>query len=217
MNNEQLGHIIEAALFAAGEPLSIERLQGLFEEEARPDKKQLQDVIAQLQQQCEGRGIELREVASGYRYQARAMVSRWVSRLWEERAPRYSRALLETIALIAYRQPITRAEIEDIRGVAVSSQIIKTLHERDWIRVLGHRDVPGRPALYGTTRDFLDYFNLKSLDELPTLAELRDIDKINAELDLRFPGEHLPEAESPPHSSATHALPGADIEPVIYD
>lgn len=217
MNNEELGHIIEAALFAAGEPLSLERLAGLFEEEGRPEKKQLLEVIGELQQRCEGRGIELREVASGYRYQARASVSRWVSRLWEERAPRYSRALLETMALIAYRQPITRAEIEDIRGVAVSSQIIKTLHERDWIRVLGHRDVPGRPALYGTTRDFLDYFNLKSLDELPTLAELRDIDKINAELDLRFPGEHLPEQHLTSPEVASLQLPGADFEPVIYD
>lgn len=217
MNNEELAHIIEAALFAAGEPLSLDRLAALFDESERPEKKQLLEVIAQLQQQCEQRGIELREVSSGYRYQARASVSRWVSRLWEERAPRYSRALLETLALIAYRQPITRAEIEDIRGVAVSTQIIKTLHERDWIRVLGHRDVPGRPALYGTTRDFLDYFNLKSLDELPTLAELRDIDKINAELDLRFPGEHPPELEQPLPGNSHQSLPGADFEPVIYD
>lgn len=217
MNNEELAHIIEAALFAAGEPLSLDRLAALFDESERPEKKQLLEVITQLQQQCEQRGIELREVSSGYRYQARASVSRWVSRLWEERAPRYSRALLETLALIAYRQPITRAEIEDIRGVAVSTQIIKTLHERDWIRVLGHRDVPGRPALYGTTRDFLDYFNLKSLDELPTLAELRDIDKINAELDLRFPGENPPELEQPLPGNSHQSLPGADFEPVIYD
>jgi len=218
VNNEQIIQIVEAALFAAGEPLSLDRLQSLFDEDDRPDKKQLQTVIEQLQQGCEGRGIELREVASGYRFQARASVSRWVSRLWEERAPRYSRALLETMALIAYRQPITRAEIEDIRGVAVSSSIIKTLHERDWIRVLGHRDVPGRPALYGTTRDFLDYFNLTKLDDLPTLSDLRDIDKINAELDLRFPGEgevfHHPEASVA--TDTTH-LPGADIEPVSYD
>ncbi len=216
MENEKLSNIIEAALFAAGEPLSIERLQRLFEEDEQPSKGQINTVLEQLREHCEGRGIELREVASGFRYQARSEVSRWVSRLWEERAPRYSRALMETMALIAYRQPITRAEIEDVRGVAVSSQIIKTLHERDWIRVLGHRDVPGRPALYGTTRDFLDYFNLKSLDELPTLAELRDIDKINAELDLRMPGESVNPDDLPP-SGVTAKLPSADIEPVCYD
>lgn len=216
MDNNRQQLIVEAALFAAGEPLSIERLQGLFEEDEQPDKKAMQQIICTLQQACEGRGIELREVASGYRYQARADVSRWVSRLWEERAPRYSRALLETLALIAYRQPITRAEIEDIRGVAVSTQIIKTLQERDWIRVLGHRDVPGRPALYGTTRDFLDYFNLKSLDELPTLSELRDIDKINAELDLRFPGESLDTDDTNPVLLQAR-IPAADMEPRCYD
>ena len=214
IDNEQLIRIIEAALFAAGDPLSIDRLHGLFEEDECPDKKPIVAAIEVLQQRYAGRGIELCEVASGYRFQARAEVSRWVSRLWEERTPRYSRALLETLALIAYRQPITRGEIEDIRGVTVSSQTIKTLQERDWIRVLGHRDVPGRPALYGTTREFLDYFNLKKLDDLPPLAELRDIDKINVELDLRFPGE-LEQTEDTPTTSTE--LPGADIEPVIYD
>lgn len=189
MENRALTNIVEAALLAAGEPLSLDRLLGLFDEGERPDKKQLREAITQLQDECQGRGIELKEVGSGYRFQARQEMAVWVGRLWDERPARYSRALLETLALIAYRQPITRAEIEDIRGVAVSSNIVKTLLERGWVRVVGHRDVPGRPALYATTREFLDYFSLTSLDELPTLAELRDLDKINAELDLRFPGE----------------------------
>lgn len=188
MTPEQQRNIVEATLFAASEPLSIERLQQLFEEGEQPAKDTLQQTLQQLQQEYEGRGVELKEVATGYRFQARQEVSPWVSRLWEEKPPRYSRATLETLALIAYRQPITRADIEDIRGVAVSSNIVKTLQERNWIRVVGHRDVPGRPAMYATTRQFLDYFNLKSLDELPPLAELMDIDKINEELDLREPG-----------------------------
>jgi segregation and condensation protein B len=213
MTEQQLKNIVEAALLAAGEPLNIERLATLFDEEQRPEKKAMVTAIEALQADCEGRGIELRELASGYRYQARSEVSLWVSRLWEERAPRYSRALLETLALVAYRQPITRAEIEDIRGVAVSSSIMKTLMERGWIRIIGHRDVPGRPALYASTREFLDYFNLKSLDELPTLGELKDLDKFNAELDLRFPGEGVVEDES---SGITLTI-SADFEPVHYD
>jgi len=221
LNPEKIKNIVEAALFAAGEPLSIERLLGLFEEDERPEKKALQEVLQTLQQECEGRAIELKEVSSGYRYQSRSDVSRWISRLWEERAPRYSRALLETLALVAYRQPITRAEIEDIRGVAVSSSIMKTLQERGWVRIVGHRDVPGKPAMYATTKEFLDYFNLKNLDDLPTLAELRDFDKINAELDLRLPGEGGVEARA---ANAVQAEPQAlaatitaDVEPAIYD
>lgn len=213
---QKLKNIVESALFAAGEPLSVDRLLGLFEEEERPEKKDLQEVIATLQQECEGRGIELRELNKGYRYQSRSEVSRWVSRLWEERAPRYSRALLETLALVAYRQPITRAEIEDIRGVAVSSNIMKTLQEREWVRIVGHRDVPGKPAMYATTREFLDYFNLKGLDDLPTLSELRDIDKINAELDLRLPGEGGAEPTTPDDPQALVASITADFEPVEY-
>lgn len=216
LDEQKLKNIVESALFAAGEPLSVDRLLGLFEEEERPEKKALQVIISTLQQECEGRGIELREVSSGYRYQARTDVSRWVSRLWEERAPRYSRALLETLALVAYRQPITRAEIEDIRGVAVSSSIMKTLQERGWVRIVGHRDVPGKPAMYASTREFLDYFNLKSLDELPTLSELRDIDKINAELDLRLPGESGAELTNPDDPQAVVARITADFEPVEY-
>ncbi|MCW8918136.1 MAG: SMC-Scp complex subunit ScpB [Gammaproteobacteria bacterium] len=214
MAAQQLKNIVEAALLAAGEPLNIERLFTLFEEEQRPEKKAMVTAIEALQADCEGRGIELRELASGYRYQARSEVSRWVSRLWEERAPRYSRALLETLALVAYRQPITRAEIEDIRGVAVSSSIMKTLLERGWVRIIGHRDVPGRPALYASTREFLDYFNLKTLDELPTLGELKDLDKFNAELDLRFPGEGVVEGEEAGGIALTIS---ADVEPLHYD
>ncbi len=215
MTEQQLKNIVEAALLAAGEPLNAERLLTLFEEEEKPEKKALMAAIETLQADCVGRGIELRELASGYRYQAKSDVSRWISRLWEERAPRYSRALLETLALVAYRQPITRAEIEDIRGVAVSSSIMKTLLERGWVRIIGHRDVPGRPALYASTKEFLDYFNLKSLDELPTLNELKDIDKINAELDLRLPGEGI-ELEGAEGEDIALSI-GADFEPVNYD
>lgn len=174
---------------AAGHPMSIDQLQmTLFPEGDPPEKVELKESLAELEQDYEGRALELVEVASGYRFQVRQSMEPWVSRLWEEKPARYSRALLETLALVAYRQPITRAEIEDVRGVSVSSSIIKTLQDREWIRVVGHRDVPGRPALFGTTREFLDYFGLKNLDELPTLAELRDIDSINAELDLGVPG-----------------------------
>jgi segregation and condensation protein B len=186
---QQLINIIEAALFSAGEPLTVDRLQGLFDEGSQPGKKEIREALKVLRDEFEGRGIELAEVSSGFRFQARQEHSQWVARLWDEKPPRYSRALLETLALVAYRQPITRAEIEDIRGVSVSSSIMKTLQERDWVRVVGHRDVPGKPGLYATTREFLDYFNLKGLDDLPSLAELKDIDKLNAELDLRFPGE----------------------------
>lgn len=187
MSAEQLKPIIEAALMAAGQPLSIERLQGLFEEDQQPERGEIRKSLDLLRQDCEQRSIELKEVGSGFRLQVKQDYAPWVARLWEERPARYSRALMETLALIAYRQPITRPEIEDIRGVAVSSQIIKTLHEREWIRVVGHRDVPGKPAMYGTTHQFVDYFNMKSLDDLPTLAEIRDLDQINMELNLNMP------------------------------
>ena len=177
--------ILEAALLAAAEPLSVERLLALFEEGQRPAREAVRAALQELAHDYEGRGVELVEVASGFRVQVRQAFATWVSRLWEERAARYSRALLETLALIAYRQPITRGEIEEVRGVSVSSTLIKTLLERGWIKVLGHREVPGRPALYGTTRAFLDYFNLKSLGELPPLAALRDLDAIGAELERR--------------------------------
>ena len=184
---ENLKQIVEAALLAAGRPLSIDALQALFGEIEAPDRGALRSVLESLRDDYQGRGIEVVEVSSGWRIQVGQGCSPWVSRLWEERPPRYSRALLETLALIAYRQPITRGEIEDIRGVSVSTNIIKTLLEREWVRVVGQRDVPGKPSLYGTTREFLDYFGLKSLDELPTLAELRDLDEINRELDLVDP------------------------------
>jgi segregation and condensation protein B len=184
-----LTQILEAALLAAGEPLPLERLQDLFPDSERPQRAALRQALDQLAEELAGRGIEVQEVASGYRLQVRQELAPWVSRLWEERPTRYSRALLETLAVIAYRQPVTRAEIEELRGVSVGTPIIRTLQEREWIRIVGHRDVPGRPAMLGTTRQFLDYFNLKNLSELPTLLELRGLDEIHPELDLRFPPE----------------------------
>lgn len=184
MDAELLKKIIEGALFASGQPLNIEQLGFLFDEADRPDNATMRATLEALMQDYEGRGIELREVASGFRFQVRQETGPWVSRLWEEKPSRYSRALLETLALIAYRQPITRSEIEEIRGVSVSSHIVKTLLEREWIRVAGHRDVPGRPALFATTREFLDSFNLKSLGDLPSLAEIRDLERINEELEF---------------------------------
>jgi segregation and condensation protein B len=181
-DGEGLVPILEAALLAAGKPLTVAALAGLFEEHERPDNDSIRQALGQIGERCDGRGFELIEVASGWRFQVREQYSPWVGRLWQERPQKYSRALLETLALVAYRQPITRGEIEEIRGVAVSTNIIRTLHERDWIRVVGHRDVPGRPAMYATTRQFLDYFNLKSLDQLPALADLRDLETLNAEL-----------------------------------
>jgi segregation and condensation protein B len=180
----QLKRIVEAALLASSHPLSLPQLSGLFAEEEMPSHDDLARAISELTADCAERGVELREVASGFRYQVRQEVHPWVARLWTERQTRYSRAQLETLALIAYRQPITRGEIEQIRGVAVSSNIIKTLEEREWIRSVGHRDVPGKPELFGTTRAFLDYFNLKSLDELPPLAEIRDLNEFDPQLNL---------------------------------
>ena len=183
MQIEQLKPIIEAALMAASQPLSVAQLGELFVEEDEVDRAQIAMALEQLAEDCQGRGVELKEVASGFRYQVRQDVHPWVSRMWTEKPSRYSRALLETLALIAYRQPITRPEIEQIRGVVVSSNIVKTLEEREWIRVVGYRDVPGKPALFGTTRAFLDYFNLKSLDELPPLSEIRDMEDPQLRLD----------------------------------
>ena len=185
---EQLKPIVEAALLASSNPLTMAQLVELFGEEHEVTRELVARTLEALAGDCEGRGVELKEVASGFRYQVKQAVHPWLSRMWTERPSRYSRALLETLALIAYRQPITRPEIEQIRGVVVSSNIIKTLEERDWIRVVGHRDVPGRPALFGTTRAFLDYFNLKSLDELPPLSEIRDME----DPQLRFEPEPLP-------------------------
>ena len=177
-----LVQILEGAILAAGKPLTVQNLADLFEGDARPENSEIRAALKEVAARCEDRGFELQEVASGFRFAVRRQLSQWVGRLWVERPARYSRALLETLALIAYRQPVTRGEIEEIRGVAVSTNIIKTLHERDWIRVVGHRDVPGRPAMYATTRQFLDYFNLKSLDQLPALVEIRDFDSLTREL-----------------------------------
>ncbi len=164
--------ILEAALLAAADPLSMDRLLALFNESDQIDAATLRSMLVELAEDCQTRSYELKQVASGYRFQIKAEYSPWLVKLWDEKPAKYSRAVLETLALIAYRQPVTRAEIEDIRGVTGSSAIIKTLMDREWIRIVGHRDVPGRPGLYATTKTFLDYFNLKNLDELPTLAEL---------------------------------------------
>jgi len=193
----QLQRIVEGALMAAGKPLAVSDIGELFEPEDRPASDEIRAALAAIAEQSAGRGFELREVASGFRFQVIQEVAPWVGRLWEEKPQRYSRALLETLALIAYRQPITRGDIEDIRGVAVASNIVKTLLERDWVRVVGHKDVPGRPAMYATTRKFLDYFNLKNLDDLPPLAELRDLDSLNAELALEGADTVLEEGATP--------------------
>jgi len=184
VEQDKLKNIVEAALLAAQQPLTLPMLAALFAEEEAVSNADLAQALTALQGECEGRGVELVEVASGFRYQVREAVHPWVARLWTERQTKYSRALLETLALIAYRQPITRGEIEQIRGVSVAQSIMRTLEEREWIRVVGYRDVPGKPALFGTTRMFLDYFNLKSLDQLPTLAEIRDLEDIEPQLTL---------------------------------
>ncbi len=175
MKTEQLKPVIEAVLMVSDQPLALDQIAGLFDEYERPAKSVLKDVLQQLSEDYQGRGIELVEVASGWRIQARKEHANRVARLWTEKPQKYSRALLETLALIAYRQPVTRGDIEEIRGVSVSSSIMKTLVEREWVRVVGYRDVPGRPAMYATTRHFLDYFNLKTLDALPTLNEIREL------------------------------------------
>lgn len=203
--NSELKNIIEAALLVAGQPLTIDKLLSLFPEDSRPARDEVRAALKEIETDCEQRGIELRQADQGFRFQSKEKYAEWIARLSEERPVRYSRALLETLAIIAYRQPVTRGEIEDIRGVAVSTEIIKTLLGRDWVRQVGTRDVPGRPALYGTTRGFLEHFNLRSLDELPPLIELRDIEKISAELNLRLPVDDVdPTAgeESPREASA---------------
>lgn len=208
MENDQLKMIIEGALLAAGRSLDLNQLEKLFDEdllgrtlakgqivkashaegdsteESRPARDQIKAVLEDIAEDCAGRGFELKRTGSGYRFQVRQELSQWVNKLWDEKPKKYSRALLETLALIAYRQPITRGDIEEIRGVSVSSEIIKSLLEREWVRVVGHRDVPGRPALYATTKQFLDYFSLKSLEQLPALNEIKDIEEINPELAL---------------------------------
>jgi segregation and condensation protein B len=180
LEQDQVERIVEAALMAADQPLTLERLLALFGDD-EADRQRVRDALSGLEARCLGRGFELKLVASGYRFQVRQELSPWISRMWEERPPRYSRALMETLALIAYKQPVTRGDIEEVRGVSVSSNIMRTLLERDWIRVVGYREVPGRPAIYATTKAFLDYFNLQSLDQLPPLAEIRALTEPHVE------------------------------------
>ena len=183
LDDDKLINLIEAALLVAGRPMTLNQIENLFNHETeKPEREAIQASLVTLAEQYESRGIELVEVASGFRLQARDEYAPWIANLYQEKTPKYSRALIETLVLIAYRQPITRGEIEDVRGVAVSSNIVKTLLERDWVKILGHRDVPGKPALLGTTRQFLDYFNLKRLSDLPTLSEIKDLDQIDPEL-----------------------------------
>ena len=221
MELEQLKRIVEAALLASSHPLTIPQLLTLFAEQEMPSHDDVARALEALANDAGTRGIELKEVASGFRFQIREDVSPWVSRLWTERQTRYSRAQLETLALIAYRQPITRGEIEQIRGVAVSSNIVKTLEEREWIRVVGYRDVPGKPELFGTTRTFLDYFNLKSLDELPPLAEIRELHDYDPQLGLApIANSAGNEAETSVGASAPGDLADAelvDADPVNAD
>lgn len=208
MSQPPLTRIIEAALLSSNKPLNLERIKDLFEPEQLPGNDALREALAELADSYADSAMQLVEVASGWRLQVRNDYMPWVSRLWEERPQRYSRALLETLALVAYRQPITRGEIEDIRGVAVSSQIIRTLVDREWVRVVGHRDVPGRPAMYATTRQFLDYFSLNSLNELPPLATIRDLDA-EPELDLQDEGNDA-ETQAP----TTPWMPVAPLQPL---
>lgn len=196
MDIEELKKIIEGALLATGAPLSVAQLDALFDEDEKPGHSEIKQALAALDIDLVNRAVELVEVGSGYRIQVRTGLMPRVARLWAEKPPKYSRALLETLAIIAYRQPITRAEIEQIRGVSLSSNILRTLQERDWIKIIGHRDVPGRPELLGTTRAFLDYFNRKSLNELPTLAEIKDLDDFEPELGLSDPDTYTPPSAS---------------------
>jgi len=217
--NSELKNIVEAALLVAGVPLTIDKLLTLFPEESRPSRDDVRRVLDEIGQDCENRGIELKRIDQGYRFQTRQKYAEWIARLSEERPVRYSRALLETLAIIAYRQPVTRGEIEDIRGVAVSTETIKTLLGREWVREVGRRDVPGRPVLYGTTRGFLEHFNLRSLEEMPPLAELRDVDKIAAELNLRLPVDEQGPADEPaaPSQDDTPEAEAQSTTPVALD
>lgn len=204
MEAVEIKYFIEAALLAAGRPLSIDQLQNLFDGRMTPDKAEIRAAIAALGDDYEPRGIVIGEVASGFRLQIKSVMADRLQKLWEERPPRYSRAMFETLALIAYRQPITRGEIEEVRGVSVSSNIMRTLIERDWARVVGHRDVPGRPEMFATTRGFLDYFGLKKLDDLPPLADLSDWESLRVQL-------NLPEVED-----TTEDAPPIPELPVLY-
>ena len=209
METKQLKNIIEAALLARGEPLSLDSLLALFGKDNEMSKDDIRAVIKDLQEEYEDRGIHLREVASGYRIQVSDAMSPWLQKLWEGRPPRFSRALMETLAITAYRQPLTRGDIEDIRGVVVSTNIIRNLLDRGWLRPVGQRDVPGRPTLYATTKTFLDYFGLKKLEDLPPLADLQELDPVNVQLELNVPVEErvLQEGISP----GAHLLAPAEV------
>ena len=221
IDQTKLKHILEAVLLVSGKPQSLAQLQALFEgDDDAPDKKAIKQALSVLEADFSDRGIELKEVANGFRIQAKQELEPWVSRLFQEKAPRYSRALLETLALVAYRQPVTRSEIEDVRGVSVSSYIMKTLMEREWIKIVGHKEVPGRPAMFATTKEFLDYFNLQGLEQLPTLQELKDLDKLGESLSLPSMEEPASEdeaasagAEESDDMAASAALP----EPIQID
>jgi segregation and condensation protein B len=217
MNESYVRNVIEAALLAAGKSLQAAELAQLFEDSGRPGTQEIQAALAALAQEYADRGIEIKETAAGFRIQVRRELANEISRLWPERPAKYSRALLETLALIAYRQPITRAEIEAVRGVAVNPNIIKTLLERNWVRVVGHRDVPGRPELLGTTREFLEYFGLRSLDELPPLAQLKSLGEMNMQLEL--PGAPVSGAGATEGVAevAPEAAAGSADEPVLDD
>ena len=206
----EIKHFVEAALLAAGRPLNIDQLKGLFDGRTAPEKAEIRTAIATLNEEYEDRGIVISEVASGFRMQVKSTMADRLHKLWEDRPPRYSRALFETLALIAYRQPITRGDIEEIRGVSVSSNIVRQLLERDWVRVVGHRDVPGRPAMFGTTKGFLDYFSLKKLDDLPPLADLSDWESLRVQL-------NLPEVEDQSETGAEEAVDAVVSDlPVLY-
>ena len=210
MDETEIKHFVEAALMAAGRPLSIQQLQDLFDGRSTPEKARIRKAIEALEEDYEDRGLTIAEVASGFRLQIKTSMATRLQKLWEERPPRYSRALFETLALVAYRQPITRGEIEEVRGVTVSSNIIRSLMEREWIRVVGHRDVPGRPAMFGTTRQFLDYFGLKKLDDLPPLADLSDWESLRLQLDL--PEVDGATVEEVPESAEIRQIPALQAQ-----
>jgi len=215
MQAQEIKHVIEAALLAAHEPISLDKLLEVFASQgAAPDRATIKDALKALASDYEGRGIELKEVASGFRIQIKSSMRDWLTPLWEGRAPRYTRALLETLALVAYRQPITRGEIEEIRGVSVSTNIVRTLMERRWIRVVGHRDVPGRPSMLGTTREFLDYFGLKKLEDLPPLSEIKDsYAELSPQADLIASLETIEDAGQELEVTSAEVVPIAQSEP----
>ncbi|PZP69780.1 MAG: SMC-Scp complex subunit ScpB, partial [Stenotrophomonas maltophilia] len=210
MDQTLINRIVEGALLASSQPLTLAQLKDLFPEEEPAPPGSIERALERLREACAGRGVELVEVASGFRYQVTGEVHGWISRLWTERKTRYTRATLETLALIAYRQPITRGEIEQVRGVAVSSNIIQALEEREWIRVVGHRDVPGKPALFGTTKGFLDYFGLKRLDELPPLSELKDLGELEPQLSLDRDAPAAASADGPDISAGAEGAAAND-------